>query len=1033
MAQKRSTSTRKKNRAPSSKSSPKKITTLKEISGASFYKRKTKDQLIDELQKLHRKIKRLEKTKDKLRQHESLLKESEDRFKKLYERAPLGYQSLDENGFFMEVNEAWLRTLDYEKDEVIGKWFGDFLPDEYKDVFRRNFSRFKSSESVSGVEFEMLKKDGSTIIVSFDGRIGKGIDGNFLQTHSILQDITGQKEAEEALRKSEEKFRTLVENAPMAMSIVNVNGDIEFINSKHIKLTGYSHDEIPNLKHWWSKAYQDGGARKTAIDGWNGFISSGSTGEDIGIVERKIVCKDKTIKHIELSYMRNKDKVIVAFNDVTERRRAENALRESEKRYRDFIQGTNDLVTRVDGDGNFIFVNHMSEEFFGIPADECLGKYALQFIHPDDAGRTMAGYKEFIRSKVKAGTFENRQVSMDGKVTHVLWNSTFHYDEDGNLLFVDGIARDITERKRESTRLREIINSTLAGYFYIDKDGLFQKVNAAWLKMHKYSSEDEIVGKHFSITQVDMDLEKAKEFVSQMFKSGESQTGEFSRLCKDGSIGYHSYTVRPVMDGGEVAGIEGFLIDTTELNKAKRDYGLIFNQMQSGFALHEIICDDDNNPVDYRFLAINPAFEKQTGMKASGFVGKRVLELMPDLEKKWIDIYGKVALTGEPVQFENYAEGLDKYFEVVAFCPQKGQFACIFNDISVRKMAEEALKESKERLDLVIERMPTGCIMWDAEFKAELWNPKAESIFGFSSEEALGKHAYELIVEKSVVPHIDKAWESLLTGGRTAHSINENMTKSGKQITCEWYNTPLLQDGKIIGVIAMVQDVTEQKLADQKIKSSLKEKEVLLKEIHHRVKNNMAVISSLLSLPSGYVDDKKYVDMFNESQSRIRSMALVHEKLYQSDDFAHIDVQDYVSSLAQNVKSTFMGKKDVSTDISVEAMDLDIDNLIPCGLIINELLTNALKHAFDGVDSPEISISMVKVDEDNVCLTIRDNGIGLPEGFDISRSKGLGLKLVLTLTRQLDGKLEAVSGNGTTFRLTFPEKFELARHLSDNG
>ncbi len=219
--------------------------------------------------------------------------------------------------------------------------------------------------------------------------------------------------------------------------------------------------------------------------------------------------------------------------------------------------------------------------------------------------------------------------------------------------------------------------------------------------------------------------------------------------------------------------------------------------------------------------------------------------------------------------------------------------------------------------------------------------------------------------------------------------------------------------------------VAERMKAEEKIHNSLKEKEVLLKEIHHRVKNNMAVISSLLSLQSNYIDDEKSLSLFRESQGRIRSMALVHEKLYQSEDFAHIDVRDYVSSLVRNVKSAFMGRKDVSTLINVEAMDLDIDNLIPCGLIINELLTNAFKHAFDGTDSPEISISMAKVDEDNVCLEIRDNGNGLPEGFDISRSKGLGLKLVRALATQLDGKLEVAGDNGTTFTLTFPEKLEL--------
>ncbi len=536
MPQKKLTQAKKRTTSLSSKASYMKKLPANIPSTTSPDKRKTKDQLIEDLARLRRKTTRLEKTKDKLKQHEILLEESEDRFKKLYERAPLGYQSLDEIGYFKEVNEAWLNTFGYKKDEVIGKWFGDFLPDEYKDIFRRNFSEFKGRGSISGVEFEMLRKDGSAIIVSFDGKIGKDLDGNFLQTHCILQDITRQKAAEKALQKSEEKFRTLVENAPIAMSIINISGAIEFMNSKHLALTGYSHDDLPDLEHWWAKVYQDEDVRNAAIDSWKKFIASGAAGEDIGVVERKISCKDATLKDIELSFMRNEDKVTVIFSDVTGRKKAE-----------------------------------------------------------------------------------------------------------------------------------------------------------------------------------------------------------------------------------------------------------------------------------------------------------------------------------------------------------------------------------------------------------------------------------------------------------------------------------------------------------EKIHESLNEKEVLLKEVHHCVKNNMAIISSLLALQAGYIDDKKYLDMFNESQSRIKSMALVHEKLYQSRDFAHIDVGDYVQSLVDNVKNTFVGDVPVISTVTVDPVDLDIDTLVPCGLIINELLTNAIKHAFEGNDRPEINLEMIKVDDNNVSLTITDNGKGLPEGFDIYKSTGLGLKLVRTLVKQISGTIQARSSGGTAFMLLFPEKHEPAR------
>jgi two-component sensor histidine kinase len=204
------------------------------------------------------------------------------------------------------------------------------------------------------------------------------------------------------------------------------------------------------------------------------------------------------------------------------------------------------------------------------------------------------------------------------------------------------------------------------------------------------------------------------------------------------------------------------------------------------------------------------------------------------------------------------------------------------------------------------------------------------------------------------------------------------------------------------------------------------EKEILLKEVHHRVKNNMTVISSLLSLQSGYVDDRKYREMFEESQGRIRSMALVHDKLYQSGDFVHIGVRDYVLTLVESVKVAFAGDLSVSSVVEVEDIDLDIDTLVPCGLIMNELLTNIMKHAFDREDNAEFRVEMINADESNVSLTVSDNGRGLPEGFDLSGPLGLGLKLVRVLVEQINGTIEAESRDGARFRLLFPRTIQFS-------
>jgi two-component sensor histidine kinase len=228
--------------------------------------------------------------------------------------------------------------------------------------------------------------------------------------------------------------------------------------------------------------------------------------------------------------------------------------------------------------------------------------------------------------------------------------------------------------------------------------------------------------------------------------------------------------------------------------------------------------------------------------------------------------------------------------------------------------------------------------------------------------------------------------------------------------------------GNVMGLHGSVQDITERKQAEHQIMRSLEEKEVLLSEVHHRVKNNMSIIASLLSLQSAYVDNKKYKDMFVECQSRIRSMALVHERLYINADFARIDMPGYIDGLVSNIRYTFAVPSTVIVNMAVEDVDLGIDTLIPCGLIINELMINAFKHAFDGHDSPEIGVALKRIEGGYAALTVSDNGKGLPEGFDVSASTGLGIKIVRTLCKQIQGSLEVRNGRGAMFTLTFPEQ-----------
>jgi two-component sensor histidine kinase len=213
--------------------------------------------------------------------------------------------------------------------------------------------------------------------------------------------------------------------------------------------------------------------------------------------------------------------------------------------------------------------------------------------------------------------------------------------------------------------------------------------------------------------------------------------------------------------------------------------------------------------------------------------------------------------------------------------------------------------------------------------------------------------------------------------------------------------------------------VTAQKLAETKLKVSLAEKEVLLREIHHRVKNNLQMISSLLSLKVRSIQDPQMLAPLIESQHRIHTMALIHEKLYSATNLAQIDFAEYVHSLAADLFRSAMVASNVSLQTEVARIELPVDTVISCGLIINELVANAIKHAFPTGQPGGVLIRFTADPNDRYTLTVQDNGIGLPADLELDRSPSLGLRLVCALTNKLRGTIELERHHGTCFRITF--------------
>jgi len=466
------------------------------------------------------------------------------------------------------------------------------------------------------------------------------------------------------------------------------------------------------------------------------------------------------------------------------------------------------------------------------------------------------------------------------------------------------------------------------------------------------------------------------------------------------------------------------------LRESEQKYRSLFENMLNGFAYCRILLDENDRPVDFVYLEVNDAFERLTGLKRENVVGKMVTEAIPGIKEahpELFDIYGKVALTGEEEKFDINFEPLDIWLSISVYSPRKGYFVAVFENITDRKRAEEALLTSEEKMRLMFESVTDGIVLTDLNGVVTDANERALRIGGFGSKsDIVGRSAFETMAGYERVRALADM-QRLLEQGAVGSEEYELKKADGSVYLAE-ISSGVLRDngGNPTGFVNVIRDITERKRAEEEIKASLKEKEVLLKEIHHRVKNNLQVVSSLLYLQSEHIKDEQSLATIKESQNRVKSMALVHEQLYQSKGLARVDFIEYIRNLATYLFRSYGVDPDAITlKINADDVSLGIDTAIPCGLIINELVSNSLEYAFPagkarGERESEIRINLHAYDN-KLTLTVSDNGVGLPGDLDFRNTESFGLHLVNTLTRQLEGSIELDRSGGTAFEITFAE------------
>jgi PAS domain S-box-containing protein len=333
------------------------------------------------------------------------------------------------------------------------------------------------------------------------------------------------------------------------------------------------------------------------------------------------------------------------------------------------------------------------------------------------------------------------------------------------------------------------------------------------------------------------------------------------------------------------------------------------------------------------------------------------------------------------------------------------------------------LASSSDPLARILDLAEDAILSVDGDQRIVLFNRGAERTFGHMAGEVRGQSLDMLLPQRFTAQH-RRHVEAFRDSSTDARQMGERREiygrrKDGTNFPAEATISKVKVQGEWLFTV-ILRDITERKLAHEAMSRSLQEKELLLKEIHHRVKNNLQVVSSLLGLQSRVLPEESVRRIFLESQNRIHSMALLHERLYQSQSLSEIDCQEYVRQLAAHLFRSFGVRTDrIRLRVNVESTRMNMDTAVPCGLVLNELVSNSLKYAFpDGRDG-EVRVELTEDDKRSMRLSVSDDGVGLPKDFDLQGVRSLGLRLVRTLAEQLGATIEVRSEHGTQVCLTF--------------
>ena len=608
-------------------------------------------------------------------------------------------------------------------------------------------------------------------------------------------------------------------------------------------------------------------------------------------------------------------------------------------------------------------------------------------------------------------------------------------------------ARNLAEdalRAREE-QFRATIEHAGAGYFRVDREGRFEAVNRAWLRMHGRLSAQEILGQPFQTTLVEKDREAGERNLQRSLAGWELPNGEATRRLADGSTACHSFSLHPVRRDGEVVAVEGFIIDTTSLRRAVSDYKMLFDTMLDGFSLYDVVCDHAGRPVDFRYLTVNPAYERQTGLKAEAVLGRTLLEVMPTIEPSRIDAYGQVALTGEPRMLVSYNRTLQRHLSISAFRPAPGQLACMVIDITARKRASAQIREQAALLD----------VTHDAIFVARMdrtvtyWNRRAAVMFGLPPDAAGQK--IETLTYQEPPADFPGSWKTIVE----QHDWNGERrwtTPTGHPLDIRIRTRVFSPSGgEDASVLVVITDITESKrLEAQFLRAQrLESLGALASGVAHDLNNVLTPIlmaAELLRPLAQAQDDLETLRLLSDSARRgsdiVRQLLLFGRG--SDSPRSALNLGGVIQDVGRMMHGTFPKNIVLSIQAPADLRLVDADRTQIHQVVLN-LCVNA-RDAMPQGGRLAVVADNVEVDEafarshggkrtgGHVRLQVRDTGTGIaPEHLDkifdpffttkpVGQGTGLGLSISYRIVRDHGGQIRVASepGRGTRFLVSLP-------------